>query len=264
MFFSARRSKPDAPKRTFFEHAYRINGFINDILLIPMFTSIIIETSISDGHPLNSLLTSSNLGFCAIFFSEWLLGLITAKDRRRYLLSITNIIDLLSTLPFGNIFQGLRIFRLARLVRLMRVVLRARRYRGQGERLLRVLSVVGATIFAGALAIQMMEPSAVNSNFGVALWWSLVTVSTVGYGDISPSEPAGRLVASVLIIFGMGVAGYLAGFMASLLADDDEEDIHDLCSRLDAKLDRIAAHLNIDVSDLQAPTFEDADSEASG
>ena len=74
---------------------------------------------------------------------------------------------------------------------------------------------------------------------------------------------AGRLVASVLIIFGMGVAGYLAGFMASLLADEpDEEDLHDLCRRLDAKLDRIAEHLDVDVSDLLAPTFENSDSEA--
>lgn len=247
------RDEDDSP----LQKLYRINSFINDILLIPMFTMIIVETSITDENPLNSLLSGSNVGFCIIFFTEWLLGLIVTDDRKAYLTNIPNGIDLISTLPFGNLFQGLRIFRLARLIRLLRVVIRARRYRGKGERLLRVASIVGATIFAGALAIQMMEPSAVGQNFGVALWWSLVTVSTVGYGDVYPTSLQGRLVASILIVFGMGVAGYLAGFMASVLADPEEEDIHDLCSRLDAKLDRIAAHLDIDVSDLQAPTYDD-------
>ncbi|MFT4978813.1 MAG: voltage-gated potassium channel [Myxococcota bacterium] len=238
---------------------YRWNSFINDILLIPMFTSIIVETSITDENPLSSLLSQSNVGFCIIFFSEWLLGFLVTKDRIAYLKNIPNGIDLISTLPFGNLFQGLRIFRLARLIRLLRVVIRARRYRGKGERLLRVLSIVSATIFAGALAIQMMDAASVDHNFGIALWWSLVTVSTVGYGDYSPGTFQGRVVASVLIIFGMGVAGYLAGFMASVLADPEEESIHDLCGRIDAKLDRIAAKMDIDVSDLQAPVWEDGE-----
>ena len=218
--------------RIWMRRLYRWNGFINDVLLIPMFTTIILETSLSEDSPFNALLAHSNVGFCAIFFTEWLLGLI-------------------STLPFGNLFQGLRIFRLARLIRVLRVVIRARRYRGQGEKLLRVGSIVGVTIFAGALALHTINPEAVDYNFGTALWWSLVTVSTVGYGDYSPTSGAGRLIASVLILFGMGVAGYLAGFMASVLADSEEEDIYDICVRIDAKLDRIAEKLGVDVSDIQ-------------
>ena len=145
------------------------------------------------------------------------------------------------------------------MIRLLRVVVRARRYKGKGEKLLRALSIVGATIFAGALALQIVEPSAVDRSFPSAIWWSLVTVSTVGYGDIAPSSMAGRAVASTLILFGMGVAGYLAGFMASVLAEPDEEDLIDVCYRLDDKLSRIAAHLEIDVSDLQRPVLDDLD-----
>ena len=222
--------------RIWMRRLYRWNGFINDVLLIPMFTTIILETSLSEDSPFNALLAHSNVGFCAIFFTEWLLGLLLETNRAAYLRS-----------PW----KRLRIFRLARLIRVLRVVIRARRYRGQGEKLLRVGSIVGVTIFAGALALHTINPEAVDYNFGTALWWSLVTVSTVGYGDYSPTSGAGRLIASVLILFGMGVAGYLAGFMASVLADSEEEDIYDICVRIDAKLDRIAEKLGVDVSDIQ-------------
>lgn len=239
--------------RLWLRRLHRWNGFINDILLIPMFTTIILETSLSPDSPFSALLERSNLGFCLIFFTEWLLGLLISADRRTYALSVTGIVDLISTLPFGNVFQGLRIFRLARLLRVLRVVIRARRYRGHGEKLVRVASIVSATIFAGALALHMINPEAVDRSFGTALWWSLVTVSTVGYGDYSPTTPGGRIIASILIVFGMGVAGYLAGFMASIIADPEEEDIIALCTRIDAKLDRIAQTLGVDVSDLQSP-----------
>ncbi|MEL6342310.1 MAG: ion transporter [Myxococcota bacterium] len=241
---------PPREEPTWLERIYRLNSFVNDILLIPMFTTIIIETSLSENSPFEGLLARSNIGFCVPFLTEWLLGLITTTDRASYLKSIEKGIDLVSSLPFGNLFQGLRIFRLARLIRVLRVVIRARRYRGAGEKILRVVSIVGATIFAGALALQTTNPEAVDRNFATALWWSLVTVSTVGYGDIYPSTTMGRVVASVLIVFGMGVAGYLAGFMASLLADPDEDDVYAIASRLEAKLDRIAEHMDIDFSDL--------------
>jgi voltage-gated potassium channel len=243
-----------------FKRLYRYNGFLNDIMLIPMFTGIILETRENGTISFIStdVLSNANIGFCVIFFTEWLLGLIIDEDRKAYLKSPGRIIDLVSTLPFGDAFQTLRIFRLARLIRLLRVVIRARRYKGKGEKLLRALSIVGATVFAGAIALHTVDPANPQlGSFGDALWWSIVTVSTVGYGDITPMSGQGKLVAVALILFGMGVAGYLAGFMASILAEPDEEDVSDTLARMDEKLNRIAAHLGVDVSDLQAPTLDD-------
>ena len=77
------------------------------------------------------------------------------------------------------------------------------------------MAIVGATIFAGAYTIQIVEPQMVDS-FVAALWWSLVTVSTVGYGDIFPTTTAGRTVAVILILIGVGVCGYVAGFMTNI------------------------------------------------
>ena len=255
--------------KDFLKKLYRWNGFLNDIMLIPMFTGIILETreSGTSSYISSDLLEASNLSFCVIFFSEWLLGFLISEEKKTYLKNPARIIDLVSTLPFGDAFQTLRIFRLARLIRLLRVVIRARRYKGKGEKFLRALSIVGATVFAGAIALHTVDPAnpALDS-FGDALWWSMVTVSTVGYGDITPMSGQGKLVAVALIIFGMGVAGYLAGFMASIIAEPDEEDVSDTLQRMDEKLNRIAAHLNIDVSDLQAPGLEpeEDDSAADG
>ncbi|MDG1480094.1 MAG: ion channel [Myxococcota bacterium] len=245
-----------------FKKLYRYNGFLNDIMLIPMFTGIVLETRENGSVSFIStdVLSNANISFCVLFFTEWMLGLIISSDRKSYLKSPGRIIDLISTLPFGDAFQTLRIFRLARLIRLLRVVIRARRYKGKGEKLLRALSIVGATVFAGAIALHTVDPeNPALDSFGDALWWSIVTVSTVGYGDITPMSGQGKLVAVALILFGMGVAGYLAGFMASILAEPDEEDVADTLVRMDQKLNRIAAHLNIDVSDLQAPQLEDYD-----
>ena len=91
--------------------------------------------------------------------------------------------------------------------------------------MLRVAALVGATIFAGAYSILVVEPNHSQiQSISEALWWSLVTVSTVGYGDMYPETTAGRLVAAPLIVVGVGVCGYIAGFMARVMSTDKEEE----------------------------------------
>ena len=235
----------EEPQKTFIERLHKIIGHINDVLMFPMFATIIMESSGGgdSGQGFQVLLSSSNHFFCLTFFVEWLLGFLGSRERKAYFLYWSNFVDLISTIPLGNLFQGLRIFRLMRLFRLLRVVVRAKRYRGKGEELLRVIAIVGATIFAGAYTIQIVEPQMVDS-FVAALWWSLVTVSTVGYGDIFPTTTAGRTVAVILILIGVGVCGYVAGFMSNILAD--EEDDSDRLDRIeDKRLDLLAQHLEI-------------------
>ena len=225
----------------------RLLGVVNDILLIPMFASIIMEITHS-GFQFSS---ASNIFFCALFFTEWLLGLILAKSTREYAFNFTRILDLLSTIPIGQYFQGFRLFRLTRLIKLVRVVLRAKRYNGPGKSLVRVLSVVGATTFAGAYTIMIVEGSSGSENvsilsFGDALWWSLVTISTVGYGDLYPVTTGGRIVAVFLIVAGVGVCGYIAGFMANLMSEGDDSEEIDRLIRVEKKLDIMANYFEIE------------------
>jgi len=218
-------------------------NYLNNALLIPMFTIIVIET----GEPEQSRFLMSNLGFCALFFLEWLVGLAAARDRRAFLQSPANLVDLLSSIPFGYLFQSLRLFRLTRMVRLFRLILRTRRWKSRAGKVLRVAILVGATIFAGAVALRTAEPETVPA-FGDALWWSVVTLSTVGYGDLTPLTPTGRGVAAVLMTLGIGVFGYVAGFMASIIDGPQEDELRIAISRLEAKIDALGRSLSADAA----------------
>lgn len=222
-------------------------GYLNDFLLIPMFTIIILETRSDLQADTLRPFQLTNLGFCALFFFEWLLALWISPNKRAFLTSGTQIINLVSCVPFGFLFQGARVFRLFRIVRVFRLAVRARRYRGKGRQLLQMLSLVGSTVLAGALALQIVEPNTgSHDQFSDALWWSLVTVSTVGYGDVVPVTGEGKIVAAVLIIFGVGIVGYTAGFMTSILDSEEHELERRAAARLEANVLRILEHLDID------------------
>jgi voltage-gated potassium channel len=227
---------------------YRWLGVLNDLLLIPMFAIIVMEIN-NDGNEalfdaaLNHKLEMQDLTLNAFFFAEWFLGLLIAPKRKEYLFSVTKILDFISCLPFG-LTQWVRIARISRVLKVIRVVTRAKRYHGPGAELLQVASLVCATIFAGAYSISLME----KENFGDfsdALWWSLVTVSTVGYGDYYPKTMEGRMVAAPLIAVGVGVCGYVAGFMTRLMSSDNNEDEKFVMSEHNSHLKEIAEQLKV-------------------
>ena len=76
------------------------------------------------------------------------------------------------------------------------------------------------------------------------MWWSTVTMATVGYGDIAPATTAGRMVAAVLMLTSIGVFSYLAGLMATAMFDPEEELVVEAVVRLEAKLDEVLARLD--------------------
>ena len=196
---------------------------------------MVLETAVAGAHRNVVTMELLNLGFCMMFLTEWLVGLIATNERKAYLLSWEKGLDLISSIPFGYLFQGFRIARLVRVFRIVRLLLRARRLRGKGTKILRVAGVVGSTVFAGGLGLQIVEPDTAAGIMD-SLWWSLITVSTVGYGDIVPATTGGRVMATVLIFFGIGVFGYVAGFMSSLMEDPEEDEILMTVKRLEQHL----------------------------
>ncbi len=213
-------------------------SYINNLLLIPMFTVMVLETTVAQGSEQIVTFDTANLWFCIAFLTEWLLGLVVTSDRKAYLLSVEKGLDLVSSIPLGYIFQGLRVARLVRVLRVGRLILRARRFRGKGAKLFRVFGIVGATVFAGGLGLRIVEPQTVKG-LGDSLWWSVITVSTVGYGDIAPVTGTGRIVAAILVFVGIGVFGYIAGFMTSLMEDPEEDEILATLKRVEAKLNEV-------------------------
>ena len=111
---------------------------------------------------------------------------------------------------------------LIRLARLSRVVMATRGARRLFERLGRVALVAVAIIFVGAAVAYRVEHAA-NPGFatyGDSLWWAIVTLTTVGYGDIVPKTTAGRVDGIMIMVTGISVLGLLAGSMASFFRLD--------------------------------------------
>jgi len=122
--------------------------------------------------------------------------------------------------PGAQAGQFVVLLRLARLARLVMATKGARRL---FERLGRVAAIAGGVVVIGSLVAYHAEhPS--NPEFatvGDALWWGIVTLTTVGYGDIVPKTTTGRWVAVVIMITGVAVLGLLAGSLASFFRLDN-------------------------------------------
>jgi voltage-gated potassium channel len=123
-------------------------------------------------------------------------------------------------LPDARAGQFVVLLRLARLARLVMATKGARRL---FERLGRVAAVAGGVVVVGSLVAYHAEHPT-NPEFatvGDALWWGVVTITTVGYGDIVPKTPTGRWVAVVIMLTGVAVLGLLAGSLASFFRLDN-------------------------------------------
>lgn len=167
-------------------------------------------------HPVGFL----DIVIYAIFVIDYGVRLTLSGDRRRFVR--TRIADLIAIVP-AEIFRIARLARLARLMRLVRawaVLWRSTRHmRGilETNGLGWVLALSAGLVVAGGMAAWIVEPEIDSLVDGI--WWSLVTATTVGYGDISPQSGLGRLVAAALMIIGIGAIGLLTATFATYFID---------------------------------------------
>lgn len=164
--------------------------------------------------------------------AEWILTVLFAAefgarfgashDRRRYL--VGHWIDLVALVPS---IRGLRVLRLVRLLRLVRVFASVARALTSVERLGRhrgliwLLVAWAAVMILSSIGLYAAEHganSAVNEPLD-ALWWGIVTMTTVGYGDVYPITPEGRLAASVLMLLGIALFSAVTATITSFLLE---------------------------------------------
>lgn len=140
-----------------------------------------------------------------------------------------------------------RLARLARLSRALRIgLVVARSLGGLRSALGRpsLTYVAGATVLligAGGGLLTMLEPETVKGDYWTGVWWAIVTTSTVGYGDVSPSTPEGRIVAVILMVAGVGLVATLS---ASIAAYFVRHDVVDSEAKDAADIEALAERLN--------------------
>ncbi len=157
----------------------------------------------------------------AILITDFYLRMKEAKGSKRIFIlkHLYEIPALIPLLIFG-IFESYSylniIFRLLRLIRLFRIMHLFSRiliFSAQtNNRFLYIVSVSGLAVSGGAIGLFLVEgnvPESKVTNLGDAFWWAIVTVTTVGYGDIYPVTTEGKIIASILMIVGIGILGVL-------------------------------------------------------
>jgi len=150
--------------------------------------------------------------------------------RLAYMLSPGGIVDLLSVVPFYLGATNLLVLRSLRLVRIFRVLkltrqARAMRLLGQAiharrDELLSLLTIVLLALLISATVMYSAEHEAQPKTFGSipqALWWSVATLTTVGYGDIYPVTVLGRICASFIMLLGIGLVALPTGLLGSAM-----------------------------------------------
>jgi len=161
-----------------------------------------------------------------VFIADYVVHLRLLPGYARSRQGIVDIVVVVLTAPWFLI-PGLgdaRFLALARLARLARVAKAGGQpLRKLGAQIGQVGLVVGALVFTCAYVAYSAERATNDSfgNFGDALWWATVTITTVGYGDIFPVTSVGRTVAGIAMFSGLGVLGVLAGTLASFFGFGD-------------------------------------------
>lgn len=168
--------------------------------------------------------------FTLLFTLEYVVRLACVTDVRRYATSFFGIVDFIAAVP---IYLGLALgfvhsFALVRSVRLLRIfrILKLTEFMGEATALrvaLRsslykitvfLLAVLTVVIVVGAMMYQIEGEQNGFTSIPAAMYWAIVTVTTVGYGDISPHTVTGRIIASVLMVLGYGIIAVPTGIVS--------------------------------------------------
>lgn len=178
-----------------------------------------------------------------VFVADYVARLAAAEQRVAFVRG--NVLDLVAILPldFFRAARAVKVVRVFRAAALLWRVTRAVRdvLRTNGLWLLVLVAVV--LVLGGGLAAAAVEPGIANAADGV--WWAVVTTTTVGYGDISPTTLPGRLIAAVLMFTGIGLIGSMTGSVATYVLRGGAEptcadpDVRHLRERL-ADWDRLS------------------------
>ena len=218
---SRARAKARAEARSELKNtAYEI--FIGALSILSILNLVLVY-AVSGDSALELVLSVMNALFSAIFLGDFIYRISTAPKASRYFFRGFGWADLLASLPFPQ-FKILRLFRLLRVFRLLRELgprtVWTTLIHDRANSALMTLLLMGVLVLQfGSITILYVEEDADGANITTAsdaLWYTIVTISTVGYGDQYPVTNVGRMIGTLIIVVGVGIFGTFTGYLANL------------------------------------------------
>jgi len=213
------------------------------VLLIAILLSVLavlLETVETIQQEYRDIFVIAEWVFTVLFTIEYILRIISVRRPWKYITSFMGIVDLLSTIPtyVSLIIAGPQYLLVIRTIRLLRVfrILKLTRYLSEANVMKRALraSAVKITVFIGGVMVLVMimgtimyiveGPERGFTSIPRSMYWTIVTITTVGYGDIAPTTALGQALASVVMLLGYGIIAVPTGIVTGELVMAKKED----------------------------------------
>ena len=210
-------------------------GRLFDVALIAVIIAsvlvVMIESSVTAGEAWSMPLRGAEWAFTMVFLVEYLLRLIAVRRPLRYAVSFFGMIDLLTVLPafLGLVLPGSHYLAVLRLLRVLRVfrVLKLVPYMAEAEAIIRALrasrrkitvflfSVLIIAVVLGSLIYVIEGEENGFTSIPRSMYWTIVTLTTVGYGDLTPRTGLGQAIAAVIMVMGYGIIAVPTGLVTA-------------------------------------------------
>jgi voltage-gated potassium channel len=213
------------------------------VLLVAILASVsvVLLESMPDIDPATGrILFSLELGFTILFTIEYLLRLISVRRPLRYMVSFYGIVDFMAIIPtyIALFVPGAQYFLVIRILRLLRVfrILKLMAYLKEAEVLGRAMyasrikigiflfTVMNVVVIVGAAVYVIEGPASGFVSIPMSIYWAIVTMTTVGYGDLVPQTGIGKVLASLIMLIGYGIIAVPTGIVTVELARNPGED----------------------------------------
>lgn len=208
------------------------------LLLVAIVLSVVVVALESDTalqQRYEAVFWPLELLFSCLFSLEYLLRLLCSERPLRYASSFFGVVDLLSSIPpllglraaGGNTLVVIRVLRLLRVFRILKLgsylreadLLRQALIASRRKILVFLLTIVALVVIIGALMYVIEGANGGFTSIPVGIYWAIVTITTVGYGDVAPVTPLGRITASVVMLLGYSIIAVPTGIITAELGN---------------------------------------------